>query len=332
MTDDNSKSASSETPVDMDNLDAFEDEFFQREPEEADLEDVEDDEEVPETELETDEDEPEADAEEDDLEEDEEPEEEPKPKPKGRKSAQERIDELVAERYARDRELDKLRQELAEAKAGREEKKEPTLREALPANAPDPDAVDEKGEPIYPLGEFDKAYIRDLTKFTIAEETKAAKEAAEKEAAQKKIEAEQAEIVAKWSENLEEVEKDIPEIRENITHLVEVFKDVDEGYGEFLATAIMADDAGPLIMNYLSTNIGEAQKIVASGPAAAMIALGKIAAKFAKEPEQEKQRKRVSSAPPPAEQRTRGQHGRFTVSPDTDDLDAFERVFFKKKA
>jgi hypothetical protein len=44
------------------------------------------------------------------------------------------------------------------------------LREQLPAEAPNPDALDEDGEPIYPLGEFDPKYIRDLTKFTIAEE------------------------------------------------------------------------------------------------------------------------------------------------------------------
>lgn len=322
----------SENHVDTDDLDAFENEFFEREPEKADdQEEVQDKEEVTETELETDADEDASDDEDEDQE-DREPEEEPKPK--GRKSAQERINEITAEKYELLRRLEAAEKEL-QAKSQREEKKEEpkALRDQLPADAPSPDAMDEDGKtPLYPLGEFDPKYIRDLTRFTIAEETKAAKEAEAKEKAEKEVQSVRSELQDKWTKDLEEAEKEIPEIRENISRLGEAFKDVDSSYGEYLAMTIMSTNAGPQIMNYLSDNIGEAQKIVASGPAAATLAIGRLEARLLKPvDETQKQLKKVTEAPTPAEQRTRGRNGQFAVQPDTDDLDAFEKVFFKKR-
>lgn len=322
MTDDDSNHVD-------DNLDAFEDDFFQREPEADEAEEQEvsedEDEEVSETELETSEDDS---SEEDEGEEEEAPEEEPKPKAK--KSARERIDELTAEKYQLRRELDALRRDFEANKTQREEKPEPKpVQSELPSDAPSPDAVDDEGNPIYKLGEFDPKFISDLTKFTIAQETKSAKEAEAREATQKQVEAAQAEIQQKWQTNLAEVEKEEPEIRENIANLVEVFKDVEPAYGDFLALSIMNSEYGPQVMNYLALNIGEAQKIVASGPEAAMRHIGRIEARFDKPTE--KQPKKVSKAGKPPEIRSRGAQGRFSIREDTDDLDAFERAFYKER-
>jgi hypothetical protein len=83
-------------------------------------------------------------------------------------------------------------------------------------------------------------------------------------------------------------------------------------------------------MYYLSQNIGEAQKIVASGPAAATLEIGRLEAQLTKPKQEEREsNKRVSKTPPPPEVRTRGSGGRFSVRPDTRDLAAFKREFFK---
>jgi len=112
--------------------------------------------------------------------------------------------------------------------------------------------------------------------------------------------------------------------------MVEAFQGIDPGYGDYLALTLMQSEVGPQILYYLADNIGEAQKIVASGPAAATLALGRLEARFSKTSE-EKATTKVSEAPNPPETRTRGSGGKFTVSPDTDDLDAFEKVFYSRK-
>jgi hypothetical protein len=69
-------------------------------------------------------------------------------------------------------------------------------------------------------------------------------------------------------------------------------------------------------------------------PAAATLAIGRLDAKFNKPPVQRKKRntKKVSEAPkPPESSRSRGSGGKFAVAGDTDDLDAFEKEFYKRK-
>jgi hypothetical protein len=60
-------------------------------------------------------------------------------------------------------------------------------------------------------------------------------------------------------------EEELPDIREKLGSMGDTFEGIDPNYGEFLAATIMSCDFGPQIMYYLSQNIGEAQKIVASG-------------------------------------------------------------------
>jgi len=342
----------SDTP---DDLDEFENLFFQRETAEEvaeeeseetpDEEDAEE-EEVEETDEEVDDEddtlatEEDEDASEEEDEEDDEPEEEEeKPRAKrNRKSAKERIEELVADKRQTERELQALRAEFESlrARVQPEEKAEdaaPTLREQLPADAPQPDAVDKDGKPIYELGEFDPTYIRDLTRFTIEQERAAAAVRAEQEAEQKALAETQERVKEQWLTNLEKAEEELPDIRESIGDMASVFTNIDPGYGEYLAMTVMSSDLGPQIMYYLSQNIGEAQKIVASGPAAATLAIGRLEAKLSstKRDESKRNTKRVSDAPPPPQERVRGNRGQFSVRPDTDDLDAFEREFYKRK-
>jgi hypothetical protein len=329
------------------NLDDFEKDFFNPEPkaeaeaeEEAVVEEVvetEEQEAVDETEDDSLANENEDDDETEDEEQDEDEDEEevvevPQIKVK-RNRAQERIEQLLErERLANDR-AHALEVRLAALEAGKEvssKEEVPNIREQLSADAPSPDAKDKDGEPLYELGEFDPKFIRDLTKFTIEQEMKEASEKAQIEARNNEIKAAQAEINHKWNDNLEKVEAEIPEIRDNIRTLTNTFADLDPGYGEYLASTIMNMDQGPQIMNYLSQNIGEAQKIVASGPAAATLALGRLDARLTKPStsQEEKRNRQVSKASEPPAIQARGHGGKFTVADDTEDLDAFEKKFF----
>jgi hypothetical protein len=327
----------------MDNLDTFSNTFFGRdEPVATDepTSEDEDKEEVTETEDDTLATEEDTDASEETTEDDEpteEEEEEPQPQKKGKKSFQDRIDELTrGKREAERREADLLRRlEALEARKTevKPELDEPKpLREQLPAEAPNPDARDENGEPIYKLGEFDQNYIRDLTKFMLEQETKAFQERQSKEAEQRMVEAAQEELKSSWLQKVEETEEELPDLREKLADMGSTFNGIDPNYGEFLAATIMTCEHGPRIMYYLSQNIGEAQKIVASGPAAATLAIGRLDAKFNKPVQEEKRNtKKVSNAPTPPEATNRGKSGRFAAPADTDNLDAFEREFYRKK-
>ena len=329
--------------VDMDDLDSFETAFFNKspkadEPEAKTEEDQTEADEVDEIEddtLATDEDD-DTDEGEEEEEEDEEPEPEPEPK-KGKKSAKDRIEELVARNREAERREAALLKRLEALEAPKEVKQDNApakpLRDILSEDAPNPDAEDEQGDPLYPLGEFDPKFIRDLTRFTIESETKAAKERDAQDTQQRLAEAAQEELKTSWTAKVTEAEKELPDLREKLTDMTEAFEGIDTNYGEYLAATIMSCDAGPQIMYYLSQNIGEAQKIVASGPAAATLAIGRLEARLTPTKNEEPKRNstRVSKAPIPPTQRTRGAGSKFTVNADTDDLDAFEREFFKKK-
>ena len=330
MTDDNSN------PVDMDNLENFNKAFFGNEPDteeqevpqEEDLEEEleeESDENEDDDSLATDDDEG-VDEQEDDE------DEEPQPKAKKRNRTQERIEKLVAEARQAERERDALRKQMDELLASKEVKTEdePAFKDKLVPEAPQPDAVDEDGELLYPLGEFDPKYVADLTRFTITQEMEAAQKRQEEILQQKEIEAQQEALKASWNDNLDRAEEELPDIREKIATMADAFEGIDPNYGEYLAGTIMSCEYGPEIMYYLSQNIGEAQKIVASGPAAATLAIGRLEAKFMTKTEDAKRNKKVSDAPPPPKDRSRGSGGRFAVAPDTRDLAAFRREFYKE--
>jgi hypothetical protein len=329
-----------------DNQDAFEDEFYQRTPEEDEVDNEPVDEDVDED-VEDDnpeEDDNPLDPDEDEDDEDEHEEDDDRPRAKTRKNTvQERINELTADKHEARRMAEAaiareeaIRKEFEALKASVEKGKAPEskeLRDRLPDGAPSPDAKDDEGEPLYPLGEFDPQYITDLTKFTIERETKAANERAAQEAQAREFAKVQQEIADTWIERVNEVEKEIPELRDEMKTLTETFHNIEPAYGEYLASTIMISEVGPEIMHYLSQNIGEAQSIVASGPAAATLALGRLEARLMKSStsaEKEKSNKKVSSAPPPPENLTRGKGSRFSVAPDTDNQDAFEEMFFQK--
>lgn len=280
------------------------------------------------------EDEPEETPEEEESEEEEEPEAKEEPKKK-KSSYQERLNEITRARREAERQNAILLQriEALEARERDVTKSEP-IKERLPQGAPTPDAVDEKGEPLYPLGAYDPDFITDLAKFTADSEFKALKEKEAAETAARQQAEAQNQLRTEWNSKLDEYEEEVPEIRDHIVDLVDTFRGLDPAYGEYLAVTLMSAENGPQIMDYLSQNIGEAQKIVASGPAAATLAIGRLDAKLSTvsvrpDPE-EKRNKKESEAPPPPKAPLRGSKGGGrSVRPDTDNFADFTREFLK---
>lgn len=274
-----------------------------------------------------------------------EPEDEFKPK-KNRKPAKERISELTAERKAAEARAAALEQELAALRAERQnpqpkqdEQPAPKQQTRQPEpDRPDPAAIDANGDLVYPLGEFDPQYVADVTRFTIR------KEMEEQRATEAQQRAEQAEqqqlnqLQTQWAEKLTAAESDFDDLRPVIASLETQLADVEPQLGTYLAQTIMQMDVGPQVLYYLANHPDEANDIVASGPVGATLKLGKLEAKVEtalakrRDPEGKKQATpvRQTKAPePPAV--TRGRAGLPSVRPDTNDLDAFEQVFFKKK-
>lgn len=298
--------------------------------------DLEADEDTPEDDGEEEGDEPSDDSEDasddgsDDVEEEE--EETPQPRKKNRKSAKERIKELANERreerearIVAEARLADLEARLAKLSGNQDEDRKPSPSGDTPAKgAPDPDAVGEDGKPLYPLGEFDPRYVTDLMNHLYSQKEA---EAAQKAEMQKEKEAE-ARLVNAWNEKLTETEKEITDLRPKLAELETTFSDLNPDYGIYLAQTVMQMDRGPEVLYYLASNPDEARTIVASGPVAATISLGRLEGLLAKEAKKsDSTPRRTKAKAPPAT--PRGNGARNVVRGDTDDLDAFEAQFFK---
>ena len=260
--------------------------------------------------------------------------EKPDDKPKKKSTAQERFNELTAARRAAEREAEAerrarelLEQRLAEIEAKLPKAPEPANVTPQAAGEPSPDDVNEDGEPKYPLGEYDPKFIRDLTRYEsnrILEEKEAR---AAQEAAQRQADTAKAALQEQWLGKIEAIQDTIPDIREQADKLDTAFAGIEPTYGEYLANTIMQMDHGPEVLYYLANNLDEARVIAAAGPLKATLALGEIHSQFKSKPKPEP---KVTNAPEPPPIRARGTSGKFMVSGDTDDLNAFESVFYGK--
>lgn len=269
---------------------------------------------------------------EDDPEEEEEEAEEPKPKPK-KNSAQERISELTAARREAERKAEALETRLAELEAKlapKDEPPAPTRKSEAEATPPKPTDVNEDGTEKYPLGEFDPNFITDLADFRVEQRFAERERQEQEKQEQARLQEAVGQLEAEWNGQLETARERYPDYNEKIADLQPVFSDVDEHYGGYLSNTLMSMEKGTDILYYLAEHPDEARAIVDSGPQRATIALGRLEARFL-EGESSTPVRKVSKAPtpPPANKGASAARGR--VQPDTDDLDAFETLFFNKK-
>lgn len=313
-----------------DDLTTFEAEFYGKAKPEDEVEEVE--EEVTDVDADADAEDDEND-DEGDADEDED-EEEPDPKPKrNRKSAKERISELTAKNRETEAAANAAKLELEALKARLAKLEQPEKKEEVAPKAeekkddrPDPDALDEKGELKYPLGKFDPEFAADTVRWTMKMEREAAEAAAEARKEEEARQTKQNELVSSWNTKLEAAEEAAPGLKSKIAALETAFTDVDPTHGTFIAETIMGLERGPEVLAYLADNFSEAEAIVAASPVNAAITIGRIEARL---PTNEPATKKVSTAPTPPVT-TRGTGASKRVAPDTDDLEAFERAFYKR--
>lgn len=273
---------------------------------------------------------PDGDADDTDEEVEDEPEDILKPKPK-KNTAKDRIDELTAEKYAERRRADELERRLAAMEAKlREPEPKTTQQDNASVDAPDPDAVDKDGNLLYPLGEFDPKYAAALTKHLVQQDLAEGRRQMQLEAqAARQQEADRA-LAESWETKLTKSTEEIPDLRETIKSLDAHFENLDPQYGVYLAQTIMGLDMGPEVLYYLANNPDEADKIVASGPTGATLAIGRLEARIQNALAKKATPPVRNTAAPKPPANTRGTGARMTVRADTDDLDAFEKQFFKK--
>lgn len=317
-----------EAQIDLsDDLDAFEADFFgQKQPDTPPASEEAEQDEGNEAEVES----TEAQNTEDDL--DEEVEEQPKAEAPKKKTVQDRIDELVRQREEAKRDADArieaLRKEFEEKLAAANPKPTPEKK----SSEPSPDDLAEDGTPKYALGEFDPQYIRDLTRHTLEQERIQAAERQRQEDQQRQETQAREALMTEWNGRVETAKAEYPDFVEKSQNLLNGFNNLDQGYAGYLSTVIMSMDKGADVLYYLSNHPEEATKIVNSGAQKATLALGRIEARFI-EADKPLAKPKVTKAPPPPppQTRARGTNGAFiSVAPDTDDLSAFEKEFFRR--
>lgn len=250
------------------------------------------------------------------------PEEKPKPAKKVNR-VQERINELTA----RAREAERALAALQATQAKQPEPAKPVTPPVQDDTAPSPDALNEDGSEKYPLGEFDPEYIRDMARHTIETEWRRKEQEAAVKQQREAEEAARAEIQSQWAERLAPAMEEHEDFLDKTMELESAFDGLDPQYSDYLVQTIKSLDHGPQVLYYFANNLEEAQKFVKMGPLKATLALGEINAMFKGSGKKET---KVSKAPPPP-QVNKGSTARKSVTGDTDDLDAFSEMFFKKK-
>jgi len=257
--------------------------------------------------------------------EDDNPEDKESEKPKKVNRFQERINELTAKAREAERREAELQKRLEEIAAKQVEPVKPETQTKA-QELPDPDTKNADGTLKYPLGEFDPAYIRDLNRAIIEEERKAYREQEDRERVARQEQEQRDAIHNQWTAKLETVTEQHEDFLDKTIELESTFEGLDAQYSDYLVQTIKSLDHGPEVLYYFANNLEEAKKFVQMGPLAATLALGEYNAMFKGSKNKET---KVSKAPPPP-QLNKGSNVRKTVTGDTDDLDAFSDVFFKK--
>lgn len=255
------------------------------------------------------------------------------PKKPAKKTAQERINDITREKYEALREAaeakaakEALEQRLAALERSREDNAQlKTEQSANAAGAPAPTDKNPDGSDKYPLGEFDPAFIRDTARYEVRSEFEAERARQDALSQERERLSEEQRLNREWKEKVQASEVDVLEAQESLKPLM---FSLQPEYGNYLASVIMSLDKGPEVFRYLADHLDEAERIISSGPTSATIALGRLESQFLDKPDQPK--KKVTSAPKPPPT-TRGSSGQYAVAPDTDDLDAFSDIFFKRK-
>lgn len=255
-----------------------------------------------------------------DMEEDSEEEEEAPP-PKKKLSAEDRIRQLTKQRRTAERERDEARRERDEAKrpaaSAEDEQDDLTAEGEADKEGKRPDPKD------YQYGQLDDKYLADVIAYGVN------KALAQERAKNEKTRQEQAasDEAQKFGDKLQKLHtagsadetlKDFDEV------VVEAGKAGDYDLSQLTLELCADSDVGAKVLYHLATNPQEATRIYKLQPAQQAAAFGRLEAKFsapaAKAPKPPRE-----EIPPPIKQ-PRGAGGKFAITPETSDFEAFERL------
>lgn len=247
--------------------------------------------------------------------------------PKKKQTAQERFDELTKARREAERRAEKAEAILEEYRNSQSKTKEKD--EPKPEEKPESLAPDFTDKDKYPLGDLDPQYNQDMLDYML--EKRMAEFRKEQEAAlsRKEAEAEANALQSKWNSKLTAAEETYEDFRETVSSLENAFRGVDPQHGQFIAETVMGMEKGTDVLYHLAKNPEIVSELIRATPVNAALALGRLEATFVQE--KPKPKVKETKAPPPPKEVTKGTNANLSVKPDTDDLDAFENVFYNKK-
>lgn len=233
--------------------------------------------------------------------------------PKPKRTAEDRIKQLARERNEERERVRQLEERLARLETGNR------TPELAPANENGPQEPDPTQ---YEYGSLDDKYIRDMIDFRASQQIAA-------HLAQRQQEAViEAQTVAKMDQAKSIVDKGKAEFDDFEEVVWNGGMRQDYQLAEPTFEALTEADNPAAIIYALASDPDEAARVAGMSP----VQQAKYV--FAKDAElsaAKTPKPRAPSAPPPPGQQVRGASGRFTTPGDTDDLDAFEKEFFKKK-
>jgi hypothetical protein len=182
------------------------------------------------------------------------------------------------------------------------------------------------------MGEFDKQYIADLTRYEFArlraEEDEKNKLTAEEAKAKEAHDS----IVNDWNQRLNKAkEEKYPDFESKVESINTEFADLEPAYGDYLASTIMAMENGTDVLYYLANNVDEAKAIAKSGAVAATLALGRLEARLSTTPVETKPKTKTSNAPEPPPTFVKGGAAVKQPRVDTDDLDDFKDLLWPQR-
>lgn len=331
-------SMNEQTPVDQEDLDvddidleSFASDFFGQNEVATEQANSETDEEAPEEDAPSNEEDTHDGEDDAPTEDDDEDTEEVAPPKQKKNRFQERVDDLTGKW----REAERREQALLDRLAAIEGKINPVKEETVlqTSGEPDPNELNADGSEKYPLGEFDKSYIRDLTKFTLEKQQAEMRAEMEMEQTRQKEAQQQEALQSEWNSKLQPAQERYPDFVEKGQTLIESLGNLDEAYGKYLADTLKSMEYGPDVLYYLASNPDEAHRIVNAGATKATVALGRLEAKFAfASEEKEKAKPKVSKAPTPPPSNKGNLSAHVEVADDTDDLEAFMTKLYPKRS
>lgn len=249
------------------------------------------------------------------------------------KPAHKRIAEITKARRDAERERDELRAENERLKGHGQPAVTPkaisdVLKE-LEARKPDPN------DPKYDFGENDPLFQDEMADwrvdYKLAKRDEAAAEKQAKEDLTKRqaaIEEVAANLNSAWEAKAAAAVEKYPDFNEKV---LETAAAGEWDCGPLVSIALADSEQGADIAYHLASNPKEAKELSAlalTDPMEAARRFGRLEARFEAKSaanDTEAAKRRVTNAPEPPKHSARGSSGQFTTSPDTDDLDAFER-------